>query len=113
MGFLIGFPLFIAGPCAIAAWIGTRLHSPVIAFVVTWVLTPFLAAAITILGIPILRAITPAENDGTIAIMLPFLGIVTGFFAGIVASIIVSRRRSHPVQQPLDSNMEAGDSEAS
>lgn len=93
MGFLIGFPLFIGAPAAISAWIGTRVRSPVIAFVVTWVLTPLVSFVITIAGAPILRAITPANNDGTGAIMIPYFGIVTGLIAGIVASVIVKRRQ--------------------
>jgi hypothetical protein len=92
MGFLIGFPLFIVAPCVIAAWIGTRVRSPLIAFVVTWVLTPLVSFVLTIVGTPILRAITPANNDGTGAIMIPFFGIATGAIAGIVAAVIVRRR---------------------
>lgn len=92
MGFLLGFPLFIVAPCVIAAWIGTRTRSRNIAFVSTWVLTPFVSVVITILGLPILRAISPSGNDGTGAIMLPFLGIVTGLIAGFVAASIVKRR---------------------
>src|SRR5688572_28381521 len=93
MGFLIGFPLFIVAPCAIAAWIGTRVRSPVIAFVVTWVLTPLVSYVLTIAGTPILRAISPANNDGTGAIMIPYFGIVTCAIAGIVAAVIVKRRQ--------------------
>jgi hypothetical protein len=94
MGFLVGFPMFIVAPCVIATWIGTRVRLPVLAFVVTWLLTPLVAAVITVLGVPILRAISPPGNDGTGAIMLPFLGIVTGAIAGIVAAVIVNRRLS-------------------
>jgi biotin transporter BioY len=100
MGFLIGFPLFIVAPCVIAAWVGTRVRSPVIALVVTWLLTPLGSLVITVLGTPILRAITPANNDGTFAIMLPFFGIVTGLIAGIVASVIVKRRSGEVTSKP-------------
>lgn len=93
MGFLIGFPLFIVAPCAIAAWLGTRVRSPVVAFLVTWVLTPLVSYVITVLGTPVLRAITPAGNDGTGAIMIPFFGIATGVIAGIVAAWFVKRRQ--------------------
>jgi hypothetical protein len=77
-----GFPDWLSAvhlaPCAIAAWLGTRVRSPMIAFAVAWVLTPLVSYVITVLGTPVLRAITPAGNDGTGAIMIPFLGIVTG-----------------------------------
>ena len=93
MGFLIGFPLFIVAPCAIAAWLGTRVRSPMIAFVVAWVMTPLVSYGITVLGTPILRAITPAGNDGTGAIMIPLFGFATGVIAGIVAAITIKRRQ--------------------
>ena len=92
MGFLIGFPVFIVGPCALAAWLGTRISSPLLAFLITWITTPFAAALIATLGTPLLRAITPPNNDGTGVIMLPFLGIVTGAIAGVVAAQFVRRR---------------------
>lgn len=100
MGFLIGFPLFIVAPCAVAAWLGTRVRSPMIAFAVAWVLTPLVSYAITVLGTPVLRAITPAGNDGTGAIMIPFFGIVTGVIAGIVAARIVKRRGADVPPKP-------------
>ncbi len=100
MSFVIGFPLFIVAPCAIAAWLGTRVRSPLIAFVVTWVMTPLVSYGITVLGTPVLRAITPANNDGTGAIMIPYFGIVTGLIAGIVVAWIVKRRRSEVAQKP-------------
>lgn len=92
MGLLIGFLLFIVAPCVISAWVGTRVRSPFIAFALTWVLTPLVSYVITVLGTPVLRAIAPAGNDGTGAIMIPFFGIVTGAIAGIVAAMIVKRR---------------------
>jgi hypothetical protein len=105
MGFLIGFPLFIVSPCLLSAWIGTRVRSPVIAFLLTWLLTPFTTALIAILGTPVLRAITPPENDGTGVIMLPFFGIVTGLIAGIVAAILVSKRST--TSQTVESTTES------
>lgn len=102
MGFLIGFPLFIVAPCVIAGWVGTRIRSPIIALVVTWLLTPLVSFVVTVLGTPILRAITPANNDGTFAIMLPIFGIVTGLIAGIVSAGVVRRRSSHESAQPVD-----------
>lgn len=104
MGFLIGFPLFIVAPCVLAGWIGTRVRSPVIAFVLTWVMTPLVSAVVTVLGTPVLRAITPANNDGTGTIMLPFFGIVTGLIAGIVAAVLVSRRRKNETRTSTDNN---------
>lgn len=92
MGFLVFVLLFIVAPCAIAAWLGTRVRSPLIALVLTWIATPLVSLVFTIVGTPVLRAITPAGNDGTGAIMLPFFGIVTGLIAGIVAARIVKRR---------------------
>lgn len=89
---LIAFVLFIATPCAIAAWLGTRINRPLIAFVLAWLLTPPLTLGIEILLWPVLRALIPPNNDGTGAIMLPFFGIVTGLLAGGVAAIIVTRR---------------------
>jgi hypothetical protein len=92
MGFLIGFPLFIVAPCAIAAWLGTRVRSPLIAFVVTWIATPLVSLVLTVVLAPVLRELTPANNDGTGAIMIPYFGIATGVIAGIVAARIVKRR---------------------
>jgi hypothetical protein len=103
MGFLIGFPLFILAPCAIAAWLGTRVRSPVIAFVLTWIATPLVSFVITVVFTPVLRAITPAGNDGTGAIMLPFFGIVTGLIAGIVAAVLVQRRNGREAAKPVES----------
>ena len=109
MSFLIGFPLFIVAPCAIAAWLGTRVRSPAVAFVLTWALTPLVSAVVTVLGIPVLRAITPANNDGTGAIMLPFFGIVTGLIAGIVAAEIVKRQAGEVRPKPDASNQHETD----
>jgi biotin transporter BioY len=103
MGFLIGFPLFIVAPCVIATWVGTRVRSSLVALLVTWGLTPLVSLVITVLGTPILRAITPANNDGTFAIMLPFFGIATGLIAGIAASVIVKRRIDREPAKPVDS----------
>lgn len=100
MGFLIGFPLFIVAPCVIAAWLGSRVRSPLIAFVLTWIATPLVSLVITIVFTPVLRAITPAGNDGTGAIMIPFFGIVTGVIAGIVAAWIVKRRGGDVAPKP-------------
>lgn len=110
MSFVIGFPLFIVAPCVIAAWLGTRVRSPFIAFVLTWVLTPLVSYVITVLGSPVLRAITPAGNDGTGAIMIPFFGIVTGLIAGIVVARIVQRRRGEVAQKPDASDQRELDS---
>ena len=88
---LIGISLFIVAPCVIAAWLGTRIRRPLIAFFLAWVLTPVISLAFTVVFWPVLRELTPPNNDGTGAIMLPFLGIVTGLVAGIVAAIIVGR----------------------
>ena len=109
MGFLIGFPLFIVAPCAIAGWLGTRVRVPAIAFVVTWVATPLITAVFILVGTPVLRAITPAGNDGTGAIMLPFFGIVTGVIAGAVAARFVSRRRGQEAVNSVDSMKASGD----
>ena len=100
MGFLIGFPLFIVAPCAISGWLGSRVRWPILAFFITWVLTPILSAIITVLRVPILQAISPPNNDGTGAIMLPFLGIVTGLIAGIVSAVVVSRRNAYQSATP-------------
>ncbi len=102
MGFLIGFPLFIVAPCVIAGWVGTRVRTPVVALVVTWLLTPFASYVITVLGAPILRAITPVGNDGTGTIILPFVGIVTGLIAGFVAAGIVRRWSSQEIAKPIN-----------
>lgn len=71
MGFLIGFPLFIVAPCAIAAWLGTRVRSPVIAFFVAWVMTPHVTYVITVLGTPVLRAISSAGSAEVPRVWLP------------------------------------------
>ena len=108
MGFLIGFPIFIVGPCVIAAWVGSRIRSPLIAFVVTWVLTPFVAGLVAALGIPILREITPVGNDGTIVFMLPLIGVVTGLVAGIVAVVVVNRRIASEESQRQSGSTQSG-----
>ena len=110
MGFLIGFPLFIVAPCVIAGWLGTRVRSPLIAFVLTWIATPFVSFVITVVFTPVLRAITPAGNDGTGAIMIPFFGIVTGVIAGIVAAMIVKRRGGELAPQANASDQHETDS---
>lgn len=84
--FFIGVPIFIIRPWVTPAWIGSRIRWPLFAFVVT--------PAITVLGIPILRAIMSLGNDGSGVIMLPlpFVGVLTGLVAAIVAADVVKRR---------------------
>lgn len=89
---LIALLLFILVPCAMAAWFGTRLRRPLVAFVLAWLLTPILTLVVEILLWPVLRALIPPNNDGTGAIMLPFFGILTGVIAGGVSAISVARR---------------------
>lgn len=103
MGFLIGFPLFIVAPCAIGAWLGTRVRSPAIAFLLTWITTPIVSFVITVVLAPVLRALSPANNDGTGAIVIPFFGIVTGAIAGAVAAMLV-RRRENNTEKPVNSD---------
>ena len=110
MGFLVGFPLFIVAPCVIAAWLGTRVRSPLIAFVLTWIATPLVSFLVTVVLAPVLRGLTPANNDGTGAIMIPFFGIVTGAIAGIVAAVIVKRRGSEVAPQADASDQHETDS---
>ena len=100
MGFLVGFPLFILAPCAIAAWLGMRVRSPFIAFVMAWIATPIVSFVLTVLFAPVLRSLIPANNDGTGAIMIPFFGIVTGVIAGIIAAVFVQRRRNADEHKP-------------
>ena len=113
MGILIGFPLFIVAPCVIAGWLGTRVRSPLVAFVLTWIATPFVSFVITVVFTPVLRAITPTGNDGTGAIMIPFFGIVTGVIAGIVAAKIVKRRGGKLAQQANASDQHETDASGS
>lgn len=110
MSFVIGFPLFIVAPCVIAAWLGTRVRSPLIAFVLTGIATPLVSFVLTVVFKPVLRAITPAGNDGTGAIMIPFFGIVTGAIAGIVAAMIVKRRCGEVASNPDASDQHEMDS---
>ena len=84
----------IAGPCVLAVWSGTRVRWPALAFFIAWVLTPIVSYVATQALIPVLRAVTPPNNDGTAVIMIPIFGIVTGLVAGIVAAVIVSRRNA-------------------
>lgn len=100
MGFLVGFPLFIVAPCAIATWLGSRVRSPLVAFALTWIATPFVSYFLTVVLAPVLRALIPAHNDGTGVIMIPYYGIATGFIAGIVAAVIVRRRGGRAVPKP-------------
>lgn len=100
-GFLIGFPVFIVAPCVIAGWLGTLTGRPVPAFILTWILTPLITLGVTIVLWPLLRALTPPNNDGTGAIMIPFFGIATGLFAGIIAAVVVGRRSGHPHSMPI------------
>jgi hypothetical protein len=93
IGWLIGFPLFIVAPGAIAVWLGSRVHRPLFAFALTWLATPIASLLITLVFWPVMRALTPPNNDGTGAIMIPFFGIVTGFGFGIASAMIVRRRR--------------------
>ena len=100
MSFLIGFPLFIVTPCVIAAWLGSRVRSPLIAFVLTWIATPLVSFVLTVALAPVLRELTPPNNDGTGAIMIPYFGIVTGVIAGIVVAMIVKRRGGEVAPKP-------------
>ena len=91
----------IAGPCVLAVWIGSRVPVPALAFAIAWPLTPMISYVATPVLIPVLRAVTPPNNDGTGVIMIPFFGIVTGLVAGIVAAVIVSRRNAKSARSPI------------
>jgi hypothetical protein len=93
-GWLIGFPLFIVAPGVFAAWLGSRLRRPGIAFVLAWIATPIATLVVTVLLWPVLRALTPPGNDGTGAIALPCVGVATGLVAGIAAAVVVHRRQA-------------------
>lgn len=93
LGFAIGFPVFILLPGLVASWLGARVRWPWLAFVLAWLLTPFAMLLFVLALAPLLRALTPPGNDGTGAIMLPFVGIATGLVAGGVAAFAVARRR--------------------
>ncbi|MDZ4688284.1 MAG: hypothetical protein SH850_24690 [Planctomycetaceae bacterium] len=90
---LMLFAMIIVAPVAIAAWVGSRVRSPLVAFVIAWMLTPVLTGLNVVLMIPAIRLASPPNNDGTGVIMLPFLGLVTGLFAGIAAAVLSSRRK--------------------
>lgn len=100
-GFLIGFPVFIVAPCVIAGWLGALTGRPVPAFLLTWILTPLISMGETVVLWPLLRALTPPNNDGIGAIMIPFFGVATGLFAGIIAAVVVGRRTGHPHSTPV------------
>lgn len=102
VGSLVVLSLFIVAPCAIAAWVGTRVRRSLIAFVLAWILTPIVSVIVTLVLWPVLRAMIPSNNDGTGAIMIPFFGIVTGLVAGIVAAMIVGRRRDRANEPSLE-----------
>lgn len=92
MGFLIGFPLLILGPCLLAMFVGTRINSRLAAFLITWILTPLLTLQFMYVFTPVLRAIIPPGYDGPGVLMLPFLGIMPGLVAGVLAQWFVNRR---------------------
>ena len=92
LGPLVGL-VVIVGACAIAVWIATRVRSPLVAFFLAWVATPPCTLALLVLFWPALQATIPANNDGTAVIMIPILGVATGLVSGIVATVMVHRRR--------------------
>ncbi|MFN0199272.1 MAG: hypothetical protein ACKVT0_21180 [Planctomycetaceae bacterium] len=96
--------LLLVGPCAIGVWIGTRVRWPAIAFFLAWLITPAISYVAVKAMIPVLRAVTPPDNDGTWVIMVPFFGIVTGLGGGIAAAMIVFRRHKSGTidASPLD-----------
>lgn len=100
MPFLIGFSVFIFLPCAIAVWIGTRVSRPALAFVLTWVTTPIIAALFVAMLFPLLRSLSPPENDGTGVFMIPLIGVATGLTAGIVSRVLVKRRSRNSTASP-------------
>ena len=95
---------------ASAAWLGTRVRAPILAFLLTWIATPLVSLVLTVVLAPVLRELTPANNDGTGAILLPFIGIGTGAIAGIVAAIIVKRRSGAAASQTNASGQHPTDS---
>lgn len=105
LGWLLGFPLFIVAPGAIAAWLGSRVHRPLLAFALTWLATPIVSLLITLVFWPVMQALTPPSNDGTGAIMIPFFGAVTGFGFGITSAIMVRRRRDKATSVVLDQSV--------
>ena len=90
LGAILGIIVLLGGPCAIAAWIASRVRWPLIAFLLAWVLTPL----VNVLGVLVYAPFAPAGNDGTWAIMLPLYGVGTGLISGTVAAVVVVRRRA-------------------
>jgi ABC-type transport system involved in cytochrome c biogenesis permease component len=93
MAALVGIMLLIVAPCAIAAWLGSRVRLPIAAFLLTWLATPFLTVLFVIVFTPLMAALMDVNNDGTWAIMIPIYSVGIGFIVGIVAAIVVRRRQ--------------------
>jgi uncharacterized membrane protein len=70
-----------------------------IAFLLAWILTPL----VNVLGVLVYAPFAPAGNDGTWAIVLPLYGIGTGLISGVIAAVIVVRRRAQEHRQPTTS----------
>ncbi len=83
---------FVA-PCALSVWVGTRVRWPVVAFFLAWFTNPFVSFALFLIFEVVGHAITERHSDGTAVIVAPFYGLASGLIAGIVAAVIVDRRR--------------------
>ena len=83
-------------PIGIAAWIGTRLRRPWPAFFLGLVSAPLLGFLFALI-----YALTASQSNNVgwlIMLEMPFVGIIMGLVAGVVAAIVV-RLRGPPVQQ--------------
>lgn len=100
MDFLISCFLFIVTPCAMTAWFTTRFRSPLKALFVTWAMSPIMCVVVTVVVMLVLKPLTP-DNNETVKTMTYFIGplppLIAGFvagpIAGIVAAVVVDRRR--------------------
>jgi hypothetical protein len=93
---MIVLRLFLAvvvfgAPCMVAAMWGARFRTGVGAFFLAWMLTPILTGLMVMLAWPFIAMAADPNSDGSGAIILPFLGIVTGLGSGIAAVVLQAR----------------------
>ena len=97
---IIVFLLFV-GAHGAAVWIGTRVRWPVLAFFLAWATTPIASWGAVMVSLLAFNVITPSNNGGSWVLIVPFYGFGTGLVAGIIAAVMVDRRRR---------NLKTGDS---
>lgn len=82
------------GPVVLGAWAGGRSRIPWQAFVLGDIITPLSALLLGLALETIAYSMDPGKSGGgLLVIVLPMVGVLTGFISGTIACFVSSQRR--------------------